>query len=62
MLFSEYIWDKKLYLSANDTNFLCKYLAHHIYKPIPIKEKFQKVKTRFFLALKVLLFCLLSVP
>ena len=42
MLFSEYIWDKKLYLSANDTNFLRKYSACHIYKPILTKGKFQK--------------------
>ena len=42
MLFSKYIWDKKLYLSANDTNFLRKYSAYHINKPIPKKGKISK--------------------
>ena len=33
--------------------FLRKYLAYHMYKPIPIEEKFKKkMKTRSFRALK----------
>ena len=41
--------------------FWLKYLAYHLYKPIPIEEKF-KLETRFFSGSKVLLFCLKSVP
>ena len=32
--------------------FLRFYLAYHIFKPIPIEEKFQKKETQFFRALK----------
>ena len=28
--------------------FLCKYLGYHMYKPIPIEEKFKKLKTGFW--------------
>ena len=47
---------------AYDTKlFLRKYLANHMYKPIPIEEKFQKAQNTFFSALKCF-FCLKSVP
>ena len=42
--------------------FLRKYLAYHMYKPIPIEEKFQKAQGTIFSGPKVLLFCLESVP
>ena len=38
--------------------FLRKYLAYHVYKPIPKEGNFKKLKTRLFLGPKVLLFCL----
>ena len=43
--------------------FWLKYLAYHMYNPIPVEKKnFKKPKTRFFLGPKVLLFCLKNVP
>ena len=43
---------------AYDTKlFLRKYLANHMYKPIPIEEKFKKAQNTVFSALKCL-FCL----
>ena len=43
--------------------FSRKYLAYHMYIPILKEEKFKKnPNTRLFLGLKMLLFCLKSVP
>ena len=42
--------------------FLRKYLAYHMYRPIPIEEKFQKAQNAVFPGPKVILFCLKSVP
>ena len=42
--------------------FLPEYLACHMYKPILIKEDFQKLKTCFFSGPKMILVCLKSVP
>ena len=42
--------------------FLRKYLAYHMYKPIPIEEKFQKTQNTGFSGPKVLLFYLKNVP
>ena len=39
-----------------------KYLAYHMYKPIPIEEKFQKAQNTVFSGPKVLLFYLKNVP
>ena len=41
--------------------FLRKYLAYHMYKPIPIEEKFQKAQNTVFSGPKVLLFYLKNV-
>ena len=42
--------------------FLRKYLAYHMYKPIPIEEKFKKTENSVFSGHLVLLFNLKSVP
>ena len=42
--------------------FWLKYLAYHMYNPIPVEEKFQKAQNAVFLGLKELLFCLKNVP
>ena len=49
--------------SAHDTKFfLRKYLAYHMYKPIPIEEIFWKAQNTGFSGPKVLLFYLKNVP
>ena len=40
--------------------FLCKYLAYHIYKPMPMDEKISKNLKLDFSGPKGLLFCLKS--
>ena len=42
--------------------FLHKYLAYHMFKPIPIKNKISNNFKLGFSGLKVLLFCVKSVP
>ena len=58
--FTQYIFrrDDGLKCPYDTQFFLRKYLAYHMYKPIPIEEKFQKAQNTVFRALKCSYFIL----
>ena len=61
MLFFFHFVSNKFLKVPMTRNFLGNYLAYHVYKPIPVEEKFQKNVQLGFSGPKVLLFCLRSV-